>query len=657
MGIVVINIINSLPSIQQLNNYTPNLSTKVYDKDNNLISELFTERRILISINEIPVNLKNAFIAIEDNNFLKHWGISTRGIIRAVFKIFLKGKITEGGSTITQQLAKTIFLTREKTINRKIKEIFLTIQLEKNYSKDEILQFYINQIYFGNGAYGVQAASMVYFNKNVTNLNLAECAMLAAIPKAPNYYNPFKNPQKAFIRRSLVLSKMRKLGYITKKQEKEAVVISLPVRNETSLKKTGRYFLELLKIMLESKYGTNALFNSGFSIYTTLDIQAQKAADKAIEEILTKFDESKFKIFEKAKQKSVKVQAALIAIDPQSGAIRAMVGGRNFMESQFNRATQAKRQPGSSFKPLVYLAAIESGFTPATILNDKPMVFIRNGNSWELISRDQTFLKNTEIPKKYLTNTNRIWTPVNYNKKYRGCVTLRTALSLSINTCAIETIMRITPTKVIETARNIGITTPLTNSPSLALGSSDVTLQEMVSAFAVFASGGIKTTPYIVTKITDKDGKILEQNIPHQEEVLSSEICFIMTDMLKDAIENGSGWQAKNLGRPCAGKTGTTNGSSDAWFIGYTPQLSAGVWVGYDDCSISLGNRITGGVIACPIWTQFMKEALSGKPILDFVCPENIEHVLIDPYTGLLASSDTHNAFLEVFIKGTAPKQ
>ncbi|MDR3092909.1 MAG: transglycosylase domain-containing protein [Endomicrobium sp.] len=657
VGKITANFINNLPSIKQLEDYTPNLSTKIYDKDNNLIAELFTERRIFIPINKIPVNLQNAFIAIEDNNFFKHWGISVKGIMRAFSRILLKMKLAEGGSTITQQLAKTIFLTCEKTLIRKIKEAFLTIQLEKNYSKHEILQFYINQIYFGSGAYGVQAAARIYFNKNAQDLNLAECATLAAIPKSPNYYNPFKNKEASLARRNLVLSRMRKLGYITKEQEEEARLTALPAKENALKENMGHYFLEFLRVALEPKYGTNALFKGGLSIYTTIDIQAQVVAEKTIGEALANFDKNKSGVFEKAKQEPVKVQGALIAIDPKNGAIRAMVGGRNFKESQFNRAIQAKRQPGSSFKPIVYLAAIEAGFTPATVLNDKPMVFVRKGNSWDLVSRDITTLETIAetASEKDLINTNKIWAPINYNKKYRGPVTLRTALALSINICAVEIIMHITPAKVIQVARNLGITTPLANSFSLALGSSDVTLQEMVSAFATFASGGIKTTPYIITKVTDRNGKILEQNIPQQKEVLSPQDCFIITNMLKGVVEKGSGGYAKNLRRPCAGKTGTTNDSSDAWFIGYTPQLAAGVWIGYDDRSISLGEKATGGAIACPVWTQFMKGALDGKPVLDFSQPENIEWVLIDPSTGLLALSKTSEAFLEAFIKGTAP--
>ncbi|MDR2351069.1 MAG: penicillin-binding protein 1A [Endomicrobium sp.] len=658
-GKIISDFIDNLPSIQQLGDYTPNLSTKIYDKDNNLIAEFFTERRTLAAINDIPANLQNAFISIEDNDFFKHWGISTKGIIRAFSRMLLKGRVAEGGSTITQQLAKTIFLTREKTILRKIKEALLTIQLEKNYSKNEILQFYINQIYFGNGAYGARAAAKIYFNKDTKDLNLAECAMLAAIPKSPNYYNPFKNAKTALLRRNLVLSRMGQLGYITQEKEKEAIETPLPVQDTSLREEKGHYFVEALRLILEQKYGTNVLFRDGLSIYTTLDMQAQTAAEKIIEESLSDFDKDKTSFFERTKQMPIKVQGALIAVDPKNGAIRAMVGGRSFKESQFNRATQAKRQAGSAFKPFVYLTAIQQEFTPVSTLEDKPLVFVYNRGSWDLVSRDITYLEiiAENVSEDDLIDTSKIWAPKNYSKKFRGKVTLRTALALSINTCAVELIIKTTPAKVIEAAKNLGINTPLINSYSLALGASDVILEQMVSAFAVFASGGIKTTPYIITQILDKDGKVLEENIPEQKEVLSPQVCFILTNMLKAVVEKGSGWYAQNLGRPCAGKTGTTNDGSDAWFVGYTPQLVAGVWTGYDNRSMPLGDRVTGGGLACPIWTKFMKEALKGKPVLDFKQPDGIEWALIDPNTGLLALSKTPGSFLEAFRQGTIPTQ
>jgi penicillin-binding protein 1A len=482
--------------------------------------------------------------------------------------------------------------------------------------------------------------------------------MLAAIPKSPNYYNPFRNIKAALSRRNLVLSKMAQLGYITEEQEQNAINTPLSVKTTPPKEKKGHYFLEALRLILEPKYGINVLFKGGLSIYTTLDMQAQTAAEKILEESLANFDKTKIGFFERTKQTPVKVQGAIIAIDPKNGAIRAMVGGRSFKESQFNRATQAKRQAGSAFKPFVYLAALQQGFTPASILEDKPLIFVYNKDHWDLVSRDITYLETLaeKVSEDDLINTNKIWAPKNYGKIFRGKVTSKIALALSLNTCVVELIKKVTPIKVIEVAKNLGITTPLINSYSLALGSSDVTLEQMVSAFVVFASEGIKTTPHLVTRILDKDGKVLEENIPQQREVLSPQICFVLTNMLRAVIEKGSGRYARNLGRPCAGKSGTTNDGTDAWFIGYTPQLVTGVWVGYDNRSIPLGDTITGGGLACPIWTKFMKEALIGRPVLDFKQPDGIEWVLIDPSTGLLALSTTPGAYLEAFIQGTVPK-
>ncbi|MDR0823276.1 MAG: PBP1A family penicillin-binding protein [Endomicrobium sp.] len=662
-GFILENLLIDLPSMSQLENYTPSLSARIYDKDNNLVNEFFTERRSFAPIDKIPQDLQNAFVSIEDNDFYEHWGVSIRGIMRAVSRIITKARIAEGGSTITQQLARTMFLTFEKKISRKIKEILLTIQLETIYSKDEIMQFYVNQIYFGSGAYGVQAAALTYFGKNVETLNLAECATLAAIPKSPNYYNPFRNAQASLLRRNLVLSRMRELGYITKEQEMEAREAKLPDKSEIdqdALKSKGHYFIEYLRIMLASRYGSQALYTDGLSIYTTLDMQAQIAAENAVETALSKFDEQRLKYFTDRKMEPVKVQGALLAIDPRTGAIRAMVGGRDFKETQFNRATQAKRQPGSSFKPFIYLASLEEGYTAATLLEDSPMVFKFEPKvaKWNLIARDAVELENIgeTVTEQDLIDTNKHWMPLNYGRKYRGMVTLRTALALSINTCAVEVIMKISPQKVVRVAKRLGITSNLIDSLSLALGSSDVTLQEMVSAYAVFASGGVRTKPYVVTRIEDRNGRILEQHSPEQTEVASPQNSFIMTNMLRSVIERGSGWAARELRRPSAGKTGTTNDYCDAWFIGYTPDLVAGVWIGYDDRSIDLGENATGGVIAAPIWTDFMKQALAGKPVSEFRMPNDIEWALIDPQTGLLALSRTPGVYLEAFVKGTMPK-
>ena len=663
LTIVAVNaiskLVDDLPSISNLEHYTPNVVTKIFDKDGNLLSELFVERRVIVPLKEIPADLQNAFIAIEDNDFYTHWGISTKGIIRAFLINFLKGKVSQGGSTITQQLAKTIFLTSERTLVRKIKEMLLTVQLEREYTKEEIFQLYINQIYFGAGGYGAESASRIYFGKSVTELTLAEAALIAGLPKAPSYYSPIRNPEIAKTRRATVLHRMVELGFITEQQEQQANQEPVPTEKHTLEQPAGHYFIEYLRILLEPKYGTNVLHKGGLSIYTTLDIKMQEAAEKALNEHLEKFDEQQKAFFEKEKMEPKKVQGAIMAIDHRTGAIRVMVGGRDFKETKFNRAVQAKRQAGSCFKPFVYVTGIDTKqITPSTMLEDNPMVFAFDGTNWNLVSRDPSYIEvlAEKMTPEDLVDPMKIWYPVNLGSKYRGKVILRQAIYRSINICAIEAINMVTPAKVIDYARKMGIKSPLVNALSLALGSSDVTLQEMTSAFGTIASGGIQTEPYFITKIVDKDGKILEENIPVEREALSQQTSFVMTNLLKGVVERGSGYRARELGRPCAGKTGTSNDSVDAWFIGFTPQLVAGVWVGYDDRT-TLGKKTTGGGLACPIWTSFMKEALKGYPVLDFKQPKGIEWALIDPQTGLLALSKTPNAYLEAFLEGTTPQE
>ena len=476
--------IKELPSISNLENYTPNIVTKIFDRNGNLITELFVERRVLVPLQEIPADLQNAFLAIEDNDFFSHWGISTKGILRAAFINTLKGTVRQGGSTITQQLSKTIFLTSERTILRKIKELILTMQLEREYTKEEIFQMYLNQIYFGAGGYGTESASKIYFGKSVRDLNLAESALIAGLPKAPNYYSPLKNPDKAKERRSVVLSKMRELGYITKEQEEEANNAPIPDKKFEEKQDTGHYFIEYLRILLEPKYGSKVLHKGGLKIYTTLDVNMQLAAEKALKDHLDDFDVKQIPVFAKENTNLRKVQGAIFAVDPKSGAIRVMVGGRDFEETKFNRATQAKRQAGSSFKPFLYTAAIDSKLmTPATMLEDDPMVFTFDGDKWNLVSRKLTYvevLAEKMIPEE-LIDPMKVWYPVNYGGRYRGEVTLREAIARSLNTCAVDTINKISPSKVIDYARKMGIKSPLINTLSLALGSSDVTLTVSVN--------------------------------------------------------------------------------------------------------------------------------------------------------------------------------
>lgn len=646
-------IFKDLPSISSLEDYTPNQATRIYDYRGNLITELFTERRTLIPLKEIPVDLQNAVLATEDDGFFRHWGISVKGIARAFVNNAVKRRVAQGGSTITQQLAKTIFLSPDRTLDRKVKELLLTLQLERDYTKEEILQLYLNQIYFGSGAYGVESAARIYFGKHVRDLDLAECAMLAGLPRAPSYYSPFKNAQRAANRRATVLRRMRHMKYITPDEEKAAV--AAPINTEKILVPTtaAPYFVEYVRLQLEPKYGSDMIYRGGLSIYTTLDVKAQKAAEKSLGEALTAFDSERAKHFAVTKSTPLSVQGSIVAIDPKTGGIRAMVGGRDFRQSQFNRAVQARRQPGSSFKPLIYTAAVENGFTPASVLDDDPMIYVNDGRDWRLAGHTTDFL--TTLTPEEVKDPMKVWVPQNYGNKYFKKVLLRSALEHSLNMCAIQVLQEIGPMRAIDYARRMGIASPLTNTLSLALGSSEVTLLEMAGAMSVLDSGGIRTEPYAVIRVEDRDGRVLEENIPSEKEVLSPQTCFIMTNLLKGAVERGTGAAARALGRPCAGKTGTTNDYSDAWFMGYTPQLVAGVWVGYDE-HVPLGEKMTGGRIACPIWTNFMKEALLGEPVLNFKPPEGIVFTLIDPKTGLLARSDTAGAFLEAFVKGSEPK-
>ncbi len=656
----IFSFIGNIPSISSLEEYTPSLVTKIYDNKGELITELFTERRTLVPIQELPADLKNAFIAIEDVEFYKHWGISPKGILRASLNNLARRRVAQGGSTITQQLAKTIFLSPERTFLRKLKEFIITLELEHNYSKEEIFQLYVNQIYLGSGAYGVESAARIYFSKHAKDLTLGESAMIAGLPRAPNYYSPFTNVDRARNRRATVLRKMRELKFITPEQEAQADAELLNTEKSSIPTAIAPYFIEYVRQQLEPVYGNNMIYRGGLSIYTTLDINAQKAAEKSMEDALSQFDKERAPYLIALSTPSVmagtstmKVEGALVAIDPKTGGIRAMVGGRDFRTSQFNRAVQAHRQPGSSFKTFVYTAALESGFSPVTVLDDAPRIYSYDGLNWNLMSNTTDYL--ATVPKEDLEDPMKIWFPQNYANKYYGKVLLRTAVEHSLNECAVEVIEKVKPHKVVEFARRMGIKSPLMPTLSLALGSSEVTVMEMTGAFGVLASGGIRTEPYAIVRVEDKDGRILEENLPQESDVLPPQLCFVMSNILRGVVQRGTGVAASWLGRPCAGKTGTTNDCSDAWFIGFTPQLVAGIWVGYDSRR-PLGDKMTGGRVACPIWASFMSGALQGEPVLNFSPPDGVVFSLIDSKTGLLALSSSPNAYLEAFLKGTEPK-
>jgi len=666
-----------LPDIDALEQYQPPIITHLYDRNGKEFAEFFLERRFLVPITEIPVDLQNAILAIEDSDFFHHWGVYPKRILKAFFVNLKSGKISQGASTITQQLAKVLFLTREKTIQRKIKEAILAVLLEKKYSKQEILQFYLNQIYFGGGSYGVEAASKVYFGKSVKNLNLAECAMLAGLPRAPNNYSPYKSIENAYRRRQIVLKRMLLKKMLTQEQFIDAGATPIIVAKTPEKDEIGAHFKEYVRRYLEEKYGYNAIYKAGLKVYTTLDIDMQKAAKEAVENSLRAFDEEKANNILSGREKSEffevtvektgsankdtkeeititpPVQGALLAMQASTGEILAMVGGRDYSQSQFNRATQAKRQPGSLFKLFNYTAACDNGYTVVTELLDEPAAFFQEGIKWKLLSRTTDL---ADIEPQFILNIppEKIWIPSNYSDDYFGRMLLVDAIAQSRNLCSVDLIQKIGPELVVKYAKRMGIKEELLPIPSLSLGSCEVTLIEMVAAFGVIDNDGIKVEPYGITKITDNAGNTLETNGPRQEECLSPQTAYIINWLLQNAAEKGTGWYTKYIGRPRAGKTGTTNMFTDAWFVGFIPDIVCGVWTGYDE-NLGLGNKKAGAVMAVPIWTEFMKKITEGIPISDFHPPEGINFVPINKNNGRRAFPDDPDARLMPFIAGTEP--
>lgn len=611
-----------LPSTANLEEYKPSLITRFYDIHQETIAEFFTERRTVVPLQKIPVDLQNAVIATEDERFFKHWGIDLHGVLRATVNNIFRGRVVEGGSTVTQQLARALFLTQDRTFQRKIKEALLSLEIEKKYTKEEILQMYLNQVYFGHGAYGVEQSARIYFGKHVQDLNLAECALLAGLLRAPKRYSPFEHPEAAQQRAQVVLRLMEQQNYITGEEKESAAHYKYYTQRPRHILNAAPYFIEHLKQYLEEKYGNIVLYKGGLQIYTTLDLNMQKTAERALESHLSDFDIKH--------PTATVVQGALIALDPKNGHIKALVGGRNFEKSQFNRALQAKRQPGSAFKTFVFTAAIDNDYTPSTLIDDTPITLMGGDN--------------------------KEWSPGNYDQEFWGTTTLRRAFEFSRNVCAVKLIENIMPETVIQYAREMGIDSELGNNLSLALGTSEVTLAEITSAFATIANQGISTQPYGLIEVRDINGTILEQNIPREKSVLSEQTAFLMTNLLKGVVQHGTGYAARKLNRPCAGKTGTTNDYRDAWFIGYTPELACGVWVGYDDFR-TIGDKQTGGVLACPIWTDFMENALQNYPVTNFRIPSRLEQVKIDYKTGLRARENSHDSFIEYYLTGTAPAE
>lgn len=565
----------------------PDAVSQFYDSQGKVVyTTASAEHRIPVKFDQIPKQVRYAFISIEDNRFYEHGGIDYRGTLRALVSNIL-GHDVQGGSTITQQLAKNAFLSQERTLTRKIKEAFLAKQLENKYTKNEILTMYLNQIYFGEGSYGVESASLTYFGEHVQDLDLAQAACLAAIPKSPNYFDPMENPKANKERRDLVLDQMVKYGHITQAEANKAKAEELVIRKpqKGTKKDVQGYFFDYVSQEIAKKFGDDVLYKGGLKIYTTLDSSMQAAAEDAISRLPN--------IYTKDPDHLTQPQVGLIAIDPQTGYIKAMIGGRG--QDKFNRAVQAVRQPGSSFKPFVYLTAMDNGMNAATLIDDSE---VSVGG----------------------------WKPQNYERTFHGKVTLRTALKLSYNVPAVKLAMELGPEKIIRNAKALGITTLVESggqndvNAAMALGglTKGVSPIEMAAAYGTIGNNGVYNKPVAILKIVDRNGKVIYEHHPSPKQVVSAKAAYQTTDILMDVLISGTGAGA-GLGRPAAGKTGTTDDYKDAWFVGFTPNLSCAVWIG-DDRSRSMG-LMTGSMTPLSIWHAFMSRAIREIPYANFVRP------------------------------------
>ncbi len=614
-----------LPSIDTLKDYRPSIASRVYDDNNELIDEFFLEDRKIVKIEEVPKIVDYAFVASEDSRFYQHQGLDIQSIFRALFKNFEAGHIVQGGSTITQQVAKMMYLSPEKKYIRKLKEVILAYKIDKYLSKDEILNLYLNQIYLGHGTYGIESAALGYFGKTAKELTLPEAALLAGLPKAPNTYSPFLYFDKAKQRQAYVLSRMVEDGYISKEEMEKAYAATLQLRPMKPKDKVAAYFVENVRRYVQEKYGADVLYKEGLSIYTTLNLSAQQEARDAVEKGLTELED-------RQKYERGLVQGALFSMDVKTGAIRAMVGGRDFNKSEFNRATQSRRQAGSAFKPLIYTAAFDKGLNPSTRFVDSPIII--------------------EDP----TAEDGLWKPRNFDEKFLGPTTMRTALVQSRNIVTIKILQEIGVDYAASYATNMGISSPITRTLSLALGVSGVTLEELVRAYDVLANQGKKVTPYFIKKIVDRTGNVFEETKPQSEQVIDPRIAFMTSYIMRDVVESGTGRRVKSIGRPVAAKTGTTNDFRDAWFIGFTPSLITGIWVGFDQ-EISLGKLEVGGRAAAPIWLYFMEKVLKNTPVETFPTPDGIVFVKVDAKTGKPASESENGTIYECFLDSAQPSE
>lgn len=596
-------ILSQLPDVSSINSYLPSEATIIYADDGEVLARLHEEEnRDVVPLSKISGNLIKAVLAAEDKSFYRHHGIDFAGIARATARNIRAGRVVEGGSTITQQLARNLFLTKKKSFMRKFAEAILALQIERRFSKEEILELYLNQIYWGHNAYGIEAASFLYFGKSASELTLGEASLLAGIIEAPERLSPYKNFKLSKQRQKQVLVSMIKAGYISLDQAKAAYSEELALHPEKirSRGQIASYFISYIIDQLTANYGSEVVHKGGLKVYTTLNTSMQAHSETVVDKFIND-DGQKYNFS----------QAALLSIDPRNGYIKAMVGGADFSKSQFNRAVQAMRPPGSSFKPFVYTAAVEKGLSPGTILPDNKITFHVFPNKW---------------------NPDGTWTPKNFDQKYRGNVTMREALEQSLNIPAIKLLEQVGIAPAINMARRMGFKSHLEYALAMVLGVYDSNLLEMTSAYGVLANNGIRVEPIPIKKVVSRDNIILEEHKPKETRVIGENTAAVMVDMMKGVIARGTGYRAR-LAREAAAKTGTTEEFRDAWFIGFVPQLVTGVWAGNDNNASMKG---VAEVSVCPrMWKDFMQEALKNEPEIKFPEPAGLVKVRICRDSGL----------------------
>lgn len=621
---------SELPPVSALERPPQVKTTKILSADGEVLYEFYTENRIALRLDQISPWLVSGFLSMEDTGFRAHWGLNLRRLLGALVVDIKERRFAQGASTLTQQLARSLYLSNEKIIPRKIKEALLALRIERLYTKDEILTMYLNQIYLGDGTYGVEAAAQEYFAKSAADLNAEESATLVAVAANASLYSPRRKPDNCLARRNRVLQRMARVNTISQARADSLRALPLALAPDRSRPTKAPYFVDYVRRQVIGLLGTDALMTEGLSVYTTLNYRLQHHAETEVERFLTDKEKSqRYRFKHSAGDSAGYVQSALILMDTATGHVRAFTGGRDFYQSQFNRAIDAPRQPGSAFKPIVYTAAVDNGYHPSSFVLDSPIV---------------------------LPLQNDVWRPRNFDGEFKGKITLRHALRESRNVCSVRLLEAVGADKVIEYARRFGLTTPLIPVPSMAIGSVEVKILEMVRAYSVFANTGLLVEPVFITRI-ERDGAPIYSWHREVREVIDPRTAYIMTSLLESVVKAGTGSSIAYSGfkRSAAGKTGTTNDCSDAWFIGFTPDYVCGVWTGFD-LRLSLGLKQTGAVAALPMWIDVMKAAHEGLPERDFVVPPGIVRVPVCPQSGELAGPRCPEVIEEVFRAGDEPK-